>query len=114
MAISFLKTDERRLTNVSSDCTCNIVEYYIVAQNQTKLLPSTKVVCIKELVVYNSRDACALVHRPIHRSLILAILQHTVVDNQPFDSTIFIWKSLLCIVMICACFGPRHPPYSYY
>ncbi len=33
-------------------------------------------------------------------------------DKQHFDCTTFVRKSYLCTVMICACFGPRHSPYS--
>ena len=32
-------------------------------------------------------------------------------DNQTLDCTTFFWKALLWMVMICACFRPRHSPY---
>ncbi len=45
-----------------------------------------------------------------HRSLILAILQHTIADNQPFDFKTFFWQSSLCMGLSCACLGSRPPP----
>ena len=30
-------------------------------------------------------------------------------NTQLFDCTTLFWKSFLCMVMSCACFGPRHP-----
>ncbi len=41
-------------------------------------------------------------------------LNQIVLDNEPFDCTTLGWNSLLCMILSCVCFWPRHFPYSNY